>query len=82
MAITPEYRDTVRGDSKFVVNSRLDVKVGFDGIKVLGASASEWVEGGIRIIHGEKGQYRPAIRCMPIWRRRKKTASAKCPPPL
>ncbi|STR70262.1 Paraquat-inducible protein B [Raoultella ornithinolytica] len=55
MAITPEYRDLVRGDSKFVVNSRLDVKVGFDGIKVLGASASEWVEGGIRIIPGEKG---------------------------
>ncbi len=45
----------MRGDSKFVVNSRLDVKVGFDGIKVLGASASEWVEGGIRIIPGEKG---------------------------
>lgn len=55
VAITPEYRDLVRGDSKFVVNSRLDVKVGFDGIKVLGASASEWVEGGIRIIPGEKG---------------------------
>ncbi|WP_434640199.1 MlaD family protein [Klebsiella sp. I138] len=55
VAITPEYRNLVRGDSKFVVNSRLDVKVGFDGIKVLGASASEWVEGGIRIIPGEKG---------------------------
>jgi paraquat-inducible protein B len=55
VAITPEYRDLVRGDSKFVVNSRFDVKVGFDGVKVLGASASEWVEGGIRIIPGEKG---------------------------
>ncbi|WP_174508047.1 PqiB family protein [Klebsiella oxytoca] len=55
VAINPEYRDLVRGDSKFVVNSRLDVKVGLDGIKVLGASASEWVDGGIRIIPGEKG---------------------------
>ncbi|WP_434669560.1 MlaD family protein [Klebsiella sp. B345] len=55
VAITPEYRDLVRGDSKFVVNSRLDVKVGLDGIKVLGASASEWVDGGIRIIPGDKG---------------------------
>ena len=55
VAITPEYRDLVHGDSKFVVNSRLDVKVGLDGIKVLGASASEWVDGGIRIIPGAKG---------------------------
>ncbi|MEL0553561.1 MULTISPECIES: PqiB family protein [Raoultella] len=55
VAINPEYRDLVRGDSKFVVNSRLDVKVGLDGIKVLGASASEWVDGGIRIIPGDKG---------------------------
>nr|VUD31749.1 Paraquat-inducible protein B [Raoultella sp. NCTC 9187] len=38
-----------------MVNSRLDVKVGLDGIKVLGASASEWVDGGIRIIPGAKG---------------------------
>ncbi|TCW17474.1 paraquat-inducible protein B [Raoultella sp. BIGb0138] len=55
VAITPEYRGLVHGDSKFVVNSRLDVKVGLDGVKVLGASASEWVDGGIRIIPGEKG---------------------------
>jgi paraquat-inducible protein B len=48
-------RDLVRGDSKFVVNSRLDVKVGLDGVEFLGASASEWVNGGIRIIPGDKG---------------------------
>ena len=65
VAIAPEYRNLVRGDSKFVVNSRLDVKVGLDGVQVLGASASEWVDGGIRIIPGEKGKCRVAIRCMP-----------------
>ncbi len=27
VAIDPEYRDLIHGDSKFVVNSRLDVKV-------------------------------------------------------
>ncbi len=54
VAIAPEYRNLVRGDSKFVVNSRLDVKVGLDGVQVLGASASEWVDGGIRIIPRRK----------------------------
>lgn len=44
VAIDPEYRDLIHGDSKFVVNSRLDVKVGLDGVQVLGASASEWVK--------------------------------------
>ncbi|MFK9663013.1 MlaD family protein, partial [Escherichia coli] len=47
VAIDPEYRDLIHGDSKFVVNSRLDVKVGLDGVQVLGARASEWVNGGI-----------------------------------
>ncbi|MBN0856905.1 MCE family protein, partial [Pseudomonas aeruginosa] len=56
VAIDPEYRDLIHGDSKFVVNSRLDVKVGLDGVQVLGASASEWVNGGIRVIPGEKGK--------------------------
>ncbi len=55
VAIDPQYRDLVHGDSKFVVNSRVDVKVGLDGVEFLGASASEWVNGGIRIFPGEKG---------------------------
>ncbi|MBK0690838.1 MCE family protein [Klebsiella oxytoca] len=55
VAVMPEYRSLVRGDSKFVVNSRIDVKVGIDGVEFLGASASEWVNGGIRIIPGDKG---------------------------
>ncbi|MEJ5071169.1 MlaD family protein [Enterobacter ludwigii] len=55
VAIDPQYRDLVHGDSKFVVNSRVDVKVGLDGIEFLGASASEWLSGGIRILPGEKG---------------------------
>ncbi|EHM45879.1 MAG: MlaD family protein [Yokenella regensburgei] len=55
VAIEPQYRDLVHGDSKFVVNSRVDVKVGLDGVEFLGASASEWVNGGIRILPGDKG---------------------------
>ncbi|WP_054180629.1 PqiB family protein [Trabulsiella odontotermitis] len=55
VAIEPQYRELVPGDSKFVVNSRIDVKVGLDGVEFLGASASEWVSGGIRVLPGEKG---------------------------
>jgi paraquat-inducible protein B len=73
-AIDPQYRDLLHGDSKFVVNSRVDVKVGLDGVEFLGASASEWVNGGIRILPGEKGLCATVIRCMPISIRRLKTA--------
>ena len=47
---------TGKGDSKFVVNSRVDVKVELDGVEFLGASASEWINGGIRILPGDKGE--------------------------
>lgn len=56
VAIDPQYRDLVKGDSKFMVNSRVDVKVGLDGVEFLGASASEWLSGGIRVLPGEKGE--------------------------
>ncbi|UXY12915.1 MlaD family protein [Kosakonia sp. ML.JS2a] len=56
VAIDPQYRSLVHGDSKFVVNSRIDVKVGLDGVEFLAASASEWVSGGIRILPGDKGE--------------------------
>ncbi|EOL9020035.1 MlaD family protein [Cronobacter dublinensis] len=56
VAIDPQYRALVKGDSKFVVNSRVDVKVGLDGVEFLGASASEWVSGGIRVLPGDKGE--------------------------
>lgn len=58
VAIDPQYSNLVHGDSKFVVNSRVDVKVGTDGVEFLGASASEWVNGGIRILPGDKGPIR------------------------
>lgn len=60
IAIEPQYRSLVQGDSKFVVNSRLDVKVGVDGVQMLGASASEWLSGGIRILPGSKGEMKTA----------------------
>ncbi|MCX8960038.1 PqiB family protein [Erwinia psidii] len=55
IAIGPDYRHLVHGDSKFIINSRLDVKFGLDGVEVLGASAREWVDGGIRLDPGSKG---------------------------
>ena len=56
VAIDPKYRDTVYGDSKFIVNSRIDVKMGLDGVEFLGASAGEWISGGIRLLPGGKGK--------------------------
>ncbi|WP_312411472.1 MlaD family protein [Pseudescherichia sp.] len=56
VAIDPQYRELVQGDSKFVVNSRVDVKVGLDGVEFLAASANEWISGGIRILPGSKGE--------------------------
>ncbi|MEO3988314.1 PqiB family protein [Pseudocitrobacter cyperus] len=56
IAVEPQYRELIHGDSKFVVNSRVDVKVGLDGVEFLGASANEWLSGGIRILPGEKGE--------------------------
>ncbi|SQC92810.1 mce related protein [Cedecea neteri] len=35
-AIEPQYRHLLQGDSKFVVNSRIDVKLGMDGVEFLG----------------------------------------------
>lgn len=56
VAIDPQHRALIQGDSKFVVNSRVDIKVGLDGVEFLGASASEWVSGGIRILPGTKAK--------------------------
>ncbi|QKJ87382.1 PqiB family protein [Paramixta manurensis] len=54
-AIAPEYRQLVHADSKFIINSRLDVKFGLEGMQVLGASAREWVDGGVRLQPGSTG---------------------------
>ncbi|SFN47718.1 Paraquat-inducible protein B [Izhakiella capsodis] len=55
IAIDADYRHLVHRDSKFIVNSRLDVKFGLEGVQVLAASAREWVDGGIRLEPGDKG---------------------------
>jgi len=55
VAIKSQFKQLLHKDSKFVVNSRVDVKLGIDGMEVLGASAQEWVDGGVRIIPGSKG---------------------------
>ncbi|WP_260515097.1 PqiB family protein [Serratia fonticola] len=54
-AIEAQHRSLLHQDSKFVVNSRMDVKFGLDGVQVLGASAQEWLDGGVRLIPGGKG---------------------------
>lgn len=55
-AIEPQHRSLLHKDSKFVINSRVDVKFGLDGVQVLGASAQDWLDGGVRLIPGGKGE--------------------------
>lgn len=56
VVIELQYWDLVQGDSKFVVNSWVDVKVGFDGVEFFGVSVSEWIDGGICILFGMSGK--------------------------
>ncbi|CAO96558.1 PqiB family protein [Erwinia tasmaniensis] len=58
VVVAADYRHLVHGDSKFIINSRLDVKLGIDGVEVLGASAREWVDGGIRLDPGSTGAFK------------------------
>ncbi|AWK13824.1 MlaD family protein [Candidatus Fukatsuia symbiotica] len=51
-AIEAAYRHLVHQDSKFAVNSRISVKLGFNGIDIEGASAQEWIDGGILLLPG------------------------------
>ncbi len=55
IAVRSQYKGLLHKDSKFVVNSRLDVKMGIDGLEVLGASAQEWIDGGVRVMPGTTG---------------------------
>jgi paraquat-inducible protein B len=56
IAVKSQYKQLLHQDSKFVVNSRVDVKLGIDGMEVLGASAQEWIDGGIKVLPGNKGE--------------------------
>ncbi len=80
VAIEPQHRELVKGDSKFVVNSRVDVKVGLDGVEFLGASASEWINGGIRILPGDKGEMKASYPLYANLEKRWRTALAIYPP--
>ncbi|MEA9389522.1 MlaD family protein [Acerihabitans sp. TG2] len=55
VAIKPDYAHFLHRNSKFIVNSRIDVKFGLDGLRVLGTSAQEWLNGGIIMVPGTQG---------------------------
>lgn len=59
LAIDEQYKHLLHKDSKFVVNSRLDVRLGIDGVEMLGASAQEWLDGGIKILPGKQATGAP-----------------------
>ncbi|WP_226570626.1 PqiB family protein [Mangrovibacter yixingensis] len=55
IAIDPTYRSLVRADSKFIANSKLDMKVGLDGVEFLAAPPAQWLNGGINLLAGNHG---------------------------
>jgi paraquat-inducible protein B len=74
VAVMPEYRSLVRGDSKFVVNSRIDVKVGSMACSSSGPAPANGSTAGSALSRATKGRCKAAIRCMPTRKRRWKTA--------
>lgn len=63
-ALKPEYANLLHKNTQFIVNSRIDVKFGLDGVRVLGASAQEWLDGGIVMVPGTLG---PAQTQYPLY---------------
>lgn len=55
-AISAEYRYLIHSDSKFVAASNLDVSLGVDGVRFQSATPEHWLQGGVRVIAGEKEQ--------------------------
>lgn len=67
-AVKPEFAGVIHQDTKFVINSRVDVKFGLDGVRVLGTSTQEWLDGGVEVLPGTQGPRRVITRCMAIAR--------------
>ncbi|MGL9721757.1 MlaD family protein [Symbiopectobacterium sp.] len=56
VTIEPEYRTLLHKDSTFIVNSRLNVKLGLEGVQMIGASPQEWLSGGVMVLPGTQGE--------------------------
>ncbi|MEQ4510894.1 MAG: MlaD family protein [Dickeya sp.] len=54
--IDRQYRHLLHKDSQFVASSRVNVKLGLDGVQMLGASAQEWLNGGVTVLPGSTGE--------------------------
>ncbi|WP_038911315.1 PqiB family protein [Dickeya dadantii] len=57
--IDRQYRHLLHKDSQFIASSRVNVKLGLDGVQVLGASAQEWLSGGVTVLPGRTGDAQP-----------------------
>ncbi|ELM3727761.1 MCE family protein [Edwardsiella piscicida] len=65
VVIAPPYRHAIHADSRFMVNSRLGLQLGVNGLAVTGAAPQEWLEGGIAILPGQRGK---ALSHYPLFR--------------
>lgn len=71
--IDRQYRHLLHKDSQFIASSRVNVKLGLDGVQVLGASAQEWLSGGVTVLPGRTGDAQPRY---PLYSDREKAGAA------
>ncbi|SLM63414.1 Paraquat-inducible protein B [Dickeya aquatica] len=64
--IDSQYRHLLHQDSQFIASSQINVKLGLDGVQVLGASAQEWLSGGVTVLPAATAHHNPATRSTAI----------------
>ncbi len=55
LLIEPQYRHFIHTDSQFIADSQLRIRMGLDGLKLIGAPPQQWIQGGIRLNSGHSG---------------------------
>ena len=66
-AVSAEYRNLIRADSRFIAASNLDVAFGLDGLRFQAASPEKWLQGGVRVVSGPQNQGN-ALQNYPLYR--------------
>ncbi|WP_241573068.1 PqiB family protein [Rosenbergiella nectarea] len=56
VSVEPQYRHFIHADSQFIADSQIRIRMGLDGLKLVGAPPQQWIQGGIRVNTGENGQ--------------------------
>ncbi|MCK3657426.1 hypothetical protein A4G18_01485 [Pasteurellaceae bacterium Pebbles2] len=52
--ILPEYRQLIYGDTQFIATTNFDVSLSADGLRMQTPSPSNWLQGGVTVVLGNK----------------------------